>query len=284
MEWKKVAVVGLGLLGGSICLSLRQKKAAGSVVAYARREETVAEGLALGIADEISTDLGSIVTGADLVILCTPVSQMRLLAEKSVPFLGRGAHVTDVGSVKTQVVQDVEGIISDAGAEFIGSHPMAGSEKTGVGYASDSLLEGAVCVVTPPRSGDPSRIEKFWEMLGCRVMVMSPEEHDQLVSRTSHLPHLVSAMLAHYILDPDWPADQASLCGTGFRDTSRLASGSPVMWRDICASNRPAIVEALSQWSAQLSELSGHLERGEDEKVLSILEAAKSRRDQWLNK
>ncbi len=285
MLWNKVAVLGLGLLGGSIGLGLRKRQAAGIVAAYARREKTVAEGLAAGAADVISTDLMEVVEGADIIILCTPVFQMGNLAGRICSGLKPGAVVTDVGSVKGCVIRDVEEPIRLCGGHFIGSHPMAGSEKTGVQSARADLLVDAACVVTPtPRTHMESLqvLEDFWKALGARVLRMDAATHDELVARSSHLPHVLSAAIAHYVLDPRWPSEQPGLCSTGFRDTSRLASGSPEMWRDICLSNRSAILQALNEWDAELKVFRAALEAADDQKVLDYLISAKSRRDSWV--
>lgn len=285
MHFHKVALIGVGLLGGSIGLALRQRRLADACFGYVRREASVAECSQLGVVDRATTDLRVAVGEADLVILCTPIAQMRGLAEQCLPALKPGALVTDVGSVKGPVVAELEPLCSRAGACFIGSHPMAGAEKTGPSAARANLFEGAVCVVTPSAKSPPSavqRVEAFWTALGGRCLRLPPEQHDGLVARSSHLPHVVAAELANYVLSPAHPAEQPALCATGFRDTTRIASGSPEMWRDIALGNRKHLARALGVFIEDLREFQLALERGDAPAVDEFFETAKHRRDQWL--
>ena len=221
---------------------------------------------------------------ADLVIFCTPLAQMQSLAKQMRPALKRGAIVTDVGSVKGCVVKDLEAVVAKTGAHFVGSHPMAGAEKTGVLSAKADLFECAMCVVTPtPRTNRTAlrAVEKFWKALGCRLLRLSPDVHDLLVSRSSHLPHVVAASLASVILDPKQPKHQAALCANGFRDTTRIASGSPEMWRDIALTNSKHLVRALDGLVAELGRFRGALKRGDAKAIARFFETAKQRRDNW---
>ncbi|PAW89544.1 MAG: hypothetical protein B9S33_02850 [Pedosphaera sp. Tous-C6FEB] len=285
MHFHKVALIGVGLLGGSIGLALRQCRLADACLGYVRREASVAECARLGVVDRATTDLKAVVEDADLVILCTPIAQMRALAEQCLPVLKPGALVTDVGSVKGPVVAELEPLFSRAGACFIGSHPMAGAEKTGPSAARANLFEGAVCVITPGSKSPASaaqRVESFWTALGGRCLRLTPDQHDGLVARSSHLPHVVAAELANYVLSPAHPAEQPALCATGFRDTTRIASGSPEMWRDIALGNRKHLARALGVFIEDLREFQLALERGDAAAVDEFFETAKHRRDQWL--
>jgi len=182
--------------------------------------------------------------------------------------------VTDVGSVKARVVADVETLIASSGAAFVGSHPMAGGEKSGVLASRSELFQGAVCVVTPTPVTEPNALAKvklLWQTVGARVLELSPEAHDILVSRSSHLPHIVAAELANYVLAPGRPPEQRELCATGFKSTTRLASGSPEMWRDIALANRAALVRALTAHRDGLAD--------DGEALLQYFVQAKQRRD-----
>lgn len=234
--------------------------------------------------DVAGVSLREAVRGADLVVLCTPVARMEGLAREIAPLLEPGASVTDVGSVKEAVVSGAEAAIGAVGGFFVGSHPMAGSERTGVKAAREDLFCGAVTVVTPTEATDVEavgRIRKTWEGVGARVLTMTPAHHDDLVSRSSHLPHLVAAALAGYVLSPKHPAEQAWLCATGFRDTTRVASGSPEMWRDIALGNRTAVLAALDGMGGALAELRRLLEAADGQGLESFLRTAKERRDAW---
>lgn len=283
-HWNKVALLGVGLLGGSIGLALRQRKLAGRVTGFVRRTAAVAECERAGAVDKAETDPARAVAGAELIILCTPIAQMAGLAAKFLPALERGAIVTDVGSVKGCVVAELEPLVAGAGGQFIGSHPMAGAEKMGVGAARADLFEQAVCVVTPTARSEKKavgRIEEFWAGLGGAPLRMTPELHDDLVSRSSHLPHVVAAELANYVLSPVHPKEQGALCATGFRDTTRIASSSPEMWRDIALANRRNLARVLGVFIEDLQEFQRALDARDVKAVEEFFQKAKERRDAW---
>ncbi|MBL9135766.1 MAG: prephenate dehydrogenase/arogenate dehydrogenase family protein [Verrucomicrobiales bacterium] len=266
-------------------MALRHRRLAGAVHGYVRRPETLEAVQKAGAVDEVSLDLAEVLRGAELVVLCTPLSQMAPLVARFPGALARGAVVTDVGSVKTSVVASLEGPVAAAGGSFVGSHPMAGSERSGVEAARADLFEGAVSVVTPTFAGDAGagiQVVQLWEALGSRVVTLAPELHDELVSRSSHLPHLVAATLARFILSPSHPLEQRQLCAAGFRDTTRVASGSPGMWRDIALANREAILAALDGFQHGLGELRAELEKCDGEAIEAFLGVAKERRDGWI--
>ena len=279
-EWRKVTLVGVGLLGGSLGLALKQRKLTRRVEGFVRRPESVQECQKLGVFDAAHLDLATAVRDADLIVFCTPLAQMRQLAERMRPNVAPGALVTDVGSVKVSVVKDLEPLFP----EFVGSHPMAGSEKTGPVAASADLFRDAVCVITPtPRSNPKSveRIDELWRSVGAITRRLSPEAHDELVSRSSHLPHVLAAQLVNYVLGADRPKDQALLCANGFRDTTRIASGSPEMWRDIALSNRQNLARELAEFIDALQEVRAALENGDSRRIEEFFAEAKKRRDAW---
>jgi prephenate dehydrogenase len=284
MHWQKVTLVGVGLLGGSLGLALKQRQLAARVSGYVRRPASIAQCQQLGVVDNATTDLAAAVKDADLVVFCTPLSQMRDLARQAAPHLKRGALVTDVGSVKGSVTAELDPILAPTGAHFVGSHPMAGSEQTGPAAARADLFENAVCVVTPTAATKPDALKQItalWADLGARVLRLSPELHDDFVARSSHLPHVVAAELANYVLSPAHPKEQSLLCATGFRDTTRIASGSPEMWRDIALANRQKLARVLGVFIEDLQELQLALERADAKAVEEFFEVAKQRRDAW---
>ena len=284
MHWQKISLIGVGLLGGSLGLALRRRKFATKVVGYVRREAGVQECLQAGAVDHATTHLAEAVTDADLVVFCTPLAQMRALAERLLPAVKRGAVVTDVGSVKASVVQDLEALFAGAGARFVGSHPMAGGEKMGVGAARADLFENTLCLVTPTAASHAksvSQIEELWQSVGSRPLRMSPEMHDELVSRSSHLPHVVAAELANYVLSPIHPKQQAQLCAAGFRDTTRIAAGSPEMWRDIALANRKNLARVLGVFIEDLQEFQLALENGDAKTIEEFFANARQRRENW---
>jgi prephenate dehydrogenase len=284
VHWKKVTLVGVGLLGGSLGLALRGRRLADSVTGFVRRAAAARECEKVGAVDVATRDLEQAVTGADLVVLCTPIAQMPQLVKEFCPFLLRGAIVTDVGSVKSSVVDSLSPLVSKAGGHFVGSHPMAGSEKTGVGAARADIFAGAVCVVTPNAQSKRSAVREvteLWKSVGSRVLRLTPAEHDAIVSRSSHLPHVVAAQLANLVLGPQNPKQQALLCANGFRDTTRIASGSPEMWRDIALANRKNLLAAIDSFVDGLKAFKQALKNSDPEAVSLFFEQAKSQRDRW---
>ena len=278
MRWQKITLVGVGLLGGSLGMALRKRRLARSVVGFVRRAASVSECEKLGAVHVATRDLRGAVEGAELIILCTPIAQMRPLVEQMLPWLRRGVIVTDVGSVKGSVVRDLTALVARAGGHFVGSHPMAGAEKMGVAAARADLFAGAVCVVTPARGSKPAavrRVEQLWKSIGSCLLRLTPEAHDEFVSRSSHLPHVVVAQLAHLILSPPCPEEQGLLCANGFRDTTRIAASSPEMWRDIALANRQNLSRALESFTQGLQEFQRALKRGDAQAVASFFEQAK---------
>ena len=284
MQFQKISIIGVGLLGGSIGLAVRQRRLAREVAGFVRRTARLKDCERAGAADYATTDLLAAVSGADLVILCTPLAQMRPLAQQFLSALKRGAIVTDVGSVKADVVRELSSVLKQSGAHFIGSHPMAGGEKMGVLAARADLFEGAVNILTPHKTANAAavrKLERFWQSLGARTLRLDAAQHDLLVSRTSHLPHVVAAALAGWVLDPRHPRAQTGLCATGFRDATRIASGSPEMWRDIALANRKNLARSVDALVAELKRFQSALKRNDARVIEKYFATAKARRDNW---
>jgi cyclohexadieny/prephenate dehydrogenase len=265
-------------------MAARQRQLAGQVVGYVRRQASIEECVKAGAVDSATLVMAQAVENADLVILCTPLGQMLELTKQMLPALKRGAVVTDVGSVKGLPAKELTALIAGVGACFIGSHPMAGAEKMGVGAARVDLFQNAVCVVSPtPKSpaAEVKKLEEFWKALGGKPLRVKPDLHDELVSRSSHLPHVVAAELANYVLSPALPKSQPQLCATGFRDMTRIASGSPEMWRDIALANREHLSRVLGVFIEDLQEFQHALDNGDEKAVEEFFVKAKQRRDEW---
>jgi len=287
VRWKRVTLVGVGLLGGSLGLALRKRRLADCVTGYVRRAASVRECEKMGAVDVATRDLRVSVQDADLIVLCTPIAQMRPLVEQMLPAVKPGAIVTDVGSVKGTIVRDLESLVEKAGGYFVGSHPMAGAEKMGVAAARADLFVDAVSVITPTRKTNEAaaaRIAGLWKSVGARVLRLTPERHDELVSRSSHLPHVVAATLANLVLDPRWTEQQTELCANGFRDTTRVASGSPEMWRDIALANGKHLGRAVDLFIRDLEKVRRFIEQDDLSALNYFLVQAKSRRDRWREK
>ena len=268
------------MLGGSVGLAARQRGVAGQVTGLVRRVESVGECLAAGAVDAATQDLAEALEGSALVILCTPVGDMADMAVRLKPHLAADAVVTDVGSVKASVVRAVEGMLP----RFVGSHPLCGSEKAGVVHARGDLFEGAACAVTPTGQSDAAAVEMvsgFWTALGGKVVSLTAEDHDAIVARTSHLPHVVASALVNAVLARP-RAGESMFLGTGFRDTTRLASGSPSMWRDIAFTNAEAIARSIDDLQAELEQLKTALGAKDAAALEKFFAEGKSGRDEWL--
>ena len=282
---RTVAIIGMGLMGGSLGMVLRRKGLA-HVKGYARREETRREALAIGAVDEVCATPAEAVKGADMVVLCTPVLTIPALVNECRAGFGPGTVVTDVGSTKTEVVNRVVPILAGSEVHFVGSHPMAGAEKSGLEAARVDLYEGAMTAVTPTAgvpTGAIDAVMDLWAGAGSRVILMSPEEHDALVARTSHLPHLVASLLVTAAVEEEGADKFRALCGPGFRDTTRVAGGSPEMWHDIVKSNRSAILAALQKYHGEVGDLIAAIERGDFEALREQLDRGRRLRARILS-
>lgn len=278
MTFQHIAVIGPGLLGGSILLALKRHTEVTTSL-WARREIAVLEARQREVADLCTHSLEEAVSNADLVILATPIGVMGELAEKMLPFLKPDAIVTDVGSVKGDLVSRLEPIFND-GPAFVGSHPMAGSEKLGVEQARADLFNGAACFITPIESSKPAavkRVGEFWESFGMRIYELTPADHDAAVAAISHLPHAIAAILVDSALSDD--PSRGDYIANGFRDTTRIASGSPEMWTGIMLENRVALREALLRFQSKLGDLLAFLDEVDEKNTQQFLASAKQLRD-----
>ena len=271
--FSRLAVLGLGMLGGSVAAASRERGLADCVVGAARRIEPLEWARTAGIVDEIGS-VEEAVRGADLVVLATPVSAMAATLELAAPALAAGAIVTDVGSVKAHLVDTLPTRLP-AGVHFVGSHPMAGSDETGVEHARSDLFVGACCVVTPGPGSDPEIVDcvsRFWEALGARVEVRDPVAHDAEVAWISHLPHLLAFAYGRAL---DRAPDSAgALAGSGFRDFVRIARSDSELWSDILRLNREALVRPLEAFGGALTALSEALDRGDRDELEKIFASA----------
>jgi prephenate dehydrogenase len=278
---KTISILGLGLMGSSLGLALKQRGSSVSIQGYARRPETCAAALKAGAVDEACTDPLAAVSGADLVVICVPIWSIAELAQEIVPVLKAGAVVTDVGSTKQRLVERMKTLFSGSGACFVGSHPIAGSEKTGVDAGNPDLYAGRLAVVCPSDETPAFAIEKvsrLWKSVGAEVVDMSAAQHDAMLASTSHLPHMVAAALARSV-----GTEKADFCGTGFKDTTRVASGSADMWVDIIDTNRAPLEAALDRFHDELQGLIAILRGGNQADIRRWLEEAAASRNQVLN-
>lgn len=281
---QEIAILGLGLMGASLALALKKRGFAGRIAGYARREQTRGQALASGMVDAVFADPAEAVRAADLVVVCVPIWTIAKLAEQIVPALKPGAVVTDVGSTKSELLKILEPLFAGGKSCFVGSHPIAGSEKTGIEAGNPDLYDGRLTVVCPSES-TPEAAKKavmdLWKSAGSEVAELSPEAHDAMLASTSHLPHMVAAALARSVADGQ-PAAKADYCGTGFRDTTRVASGSAEMWVDIIDTNRAALEAELDRFHQELQGLISILRGGNGDDIRTWLEEAADARNQIL--
>ncbi len=281
MNFGTVAILGPGLIGGSLALALAERGLADRLMIYARSARALDEIRTAGVDAELTGNPSEAVREADVVILCVPIEVMGSLVKEFRAALKPTALVTDVGSVKGSVDRDLAPLLEDR-AFWIGSHPMAGSEQAGFSAARADLFEGAAVIVTPTKSTQRKAIqlaEKFWKALGGRVMEFEPGWHDMTVAQVSHIPHLVAAEIIANIPDECLPA-----AGSGLRDTTRVASGSPELWTEIVWANREAIRASMQPLILELQNLQEAL-KGNDKSLLrDALQYAHDQRAKLLNK
>jgi prephenate dehydrogenase len=275
-RWKTVAVVGVGLIGGSVGLALRKRGLAESVVGIGRRQVSLRIARRVGAVTNTTVELAKGVAEAELVVVCTPAGRIIDDVRTAAAHCPPGTLITDAGSVKQPLVAALdEGL--PRGCRYLGSHPLAGSEKSGAAHADAELFEGRVAIITPTRNTrgeDFDLIEEFWKGLGSVVVQMPPDEHDRALALTSHLPHVAAAALAAVV-----PEKLFRLCGTGMTDTTRLAAGDVELWKQILMLNRDNVLAALEQYGAKLTALHAAVRDGQWDDVARILTAAKKNRD-----
>lgn len=267
-------------MGASLLMALREKSPRTKLSVWARREEAVRDVLQRGLADSAHTDARSAARDADTVVLCVPVDCMQEIARSIAPHVGRGTLVTDVGSTKKNLTARLEDVFSEHG-NFVGSHPMCGSEESGMGAARANLYEDALCIVCPTartRRELLERTESLWQLVGARTVQMSPQEHDGAAATASHVPHVAAAALVGLVAQA--PEAFRALCATGFRDTTRIASGSPGIWTAILLENATKTAESLEKLEKILADYRQAITAGDREEISRLLaDAEKTRAD-----
>ena len=277
--WDTIAIVGVGLIGGSIGLAARERKLARSIVGIGRRLEPLQTALARGAITHATTDLARGVSDARLVVVCTPVATIVPTIRTALECVPPGALVTDAGSTKASIVAACEEAARATGSRgrFVGSHPMAGSHKTGVDASTADLFVDRKVIVTPTDRTPldaTTEVKQFWQSLGAQLVELTPDAHDEAVAAISHLPHLVAATLAG-----STPRELVPLAAGGWRDSTRIAGGDPELWRQILTDNRGHVLRALDRLMTHLSEIKRSLADGDDASLLRHLEAGKGIRD-----
>jgi cyclohexadieny/prephenate dehydrogenase len=268
-HFDRIALIGFGLIGGSIARAARAQGLAKEIVATARSEKTRARVMELGIVDRVVETNAEAVDGADLVILCIPVGACGPVAADIADHLKPGAIVSDVGSVKAAVVKDMAPHLP-ASAHFVPAHPVAGTENSGPDSGFAELFINRWCILTPPEGVAPEAVEKlraFWAAIGAKVEIMTPEHHDLVLAITSHLPHLIAYTIVGTAdeLAQVTSSEVIKFSAGGFRDFTRIAASDPTMWRDVFLANKDAVLEMLGTFNEDLSKLTRAIRRGDGE-------------------
>ncbi len=272
----KVSIFGVGLIGGSLGLAIKKNRLAAQVVGIGRRLASLRNATRRGAIDRGTLNIKEGVKDADLVIMAMPVRAIPKCIRAAGHYLKPGALISDVGSVKSRIVREAERLLP-ANVDFVGAHPMAGSEKKGVDFSNASLFKGTVCILTKTHLTNEAalrRMKKFWGRLGARCVVLTPRQHDRIAAAVSHLPHIIAVALVSSI-DPNilWAAS------SGFSDGTRVASGEPEIWRGIFIDNKEEILKGLSLFETKLKSLKRSIAAGEVNRLNKVLKRAKDLRD-----
>jgi len=253
-----LTIIGVGLIGGSLAKALRFENAVGHITGFGRTESSLQRAQALGVVDSWSLDLGTAVEQAEVVVIASPVNAISSTFQKLKSCLGDNAIVTDAGSVKGPIVDAAVSGLGDKIVNFVPGHPIAGKEQSGVDAASATLFKGHRTILTPiANTGTEaiSTVKDMWETIGAEVVFMEPSVHDELLALTSHLPHALAFILVDLLSRQTNPEDSFDLSAGGFYDITRIASGDPVMWRDIFLSNQQAVLQRLTEFSTAIANL-----------------------------
>lgn len=282
---QRLAVIGVGLIGGSLARILREQGEVGEIIGIGRGEANLRKAVDLGVVDRYSTDPAKGIEGADMVFLATPVRTITGLVELIAPSLAPGCIVTDGGSVKEEIVVECQRLMPP-GTFFVGGHPIAGTEHSGVEASFSTLYRGRRCIITPSSVTDEKALEKvvrMWQIAGSDVVLMDAAKHDRVVAAISHLPHMVAYALVNAVGGYD-RFDESILkySAGGFRDFTRIASSDPVMWRDIALMNKNSLLEMMDFFSRYLSQLREMIERGDGAALEEFFARSKEQRDAIL--
>ena len=274
LHFKRVALIGLGLIGSSLSHVMRQKGLAEHISGYTRSAETRAKAVEIGLVDSMHESAAAAVEDADLVILCVPVGACGAIAREIGPSLKEGAIITDVGSVKTAIVRDVSPHLP-ANVHFVPGHPVAGTEQSGPESGFAELFANRWCILTPLPNSDPAavkKLEEFWRACGSNVETMNPEHHDLVLAITSHLPHLIAYNIVATAADVEevTNSEVIKFSAGGFRDFTRIAASDPIMWRDVFLNNKDAVLEMLGRFSEDLSVLQRAIRWGDGETLVNL--------------
>lgn len=280
---RHLAIVGVGLIGGSLALALRQAGAVQRITGVGRNLANLQRAKALGVIDDFVTEFEDM-DSPDVIVLAVPLGAMRAMMEKLKPFVSETTVLTDVGSAKQSILKDAEAVFGAAPVNMVPGHPIAGNEKHGVEAAFKTLFDQRRVILTPhahSAAQATSTVRQMWEACGAEVVEMNATHHDEVLAATSHLPHMLAYALVDTLARMDDSQEIFDFAAGGFRDFTRIASSDPQMWHDICVANREALVEVLRAFNEDLHRLTEAVEQGDGEFLKETFTRAKAARDQF---
>ncbi len=279
----KITIIGVGLIGGSLAKAIKENNLAKVVFGYGRDQARLEKAKKSNIIDEISTNIQEAVDNANIIVIATPVGIFQNIFNEIKPLISDDVIITDVGSTKTNIVNIAQNVLGEKSSCFVPAHPIAGKERSGFEASDANLFYGKKVIITPLENSEPEKIkliEDIWRGVGAEVDFMNPASHDELLGMTSHLPHMLAFSLVNYLVDQN-PTASIYAAG-GFKDFSRIASGDPIMWRDICLQNQDQIIRHLKGYQATLDDLVNALDDENSEKLEALFVTAKKTRDSWV--
>ena len=279
----KITIIGVGLIGGSLAKAIKENNLAKVVFGCGRDQARLEEAKKSNIIDELSTNIQEAVDNANIIVIATPVGTFQNIFNEIKPLISDDVIITDVGSTKTNIVNIAQNALGEKSSCFVPAHPIAGKERSGFEASDANLFNGKKVIITPLENSEPEKIkliEDIWRGVGAEVDFMNPASHDELLGMTSHLPHMLAFSLVNYLVDQT-PTASIYAAG-GFKDFSRIASGDPIMWRDICLQNQDQIIRHLKGYQATLDDLVNALDDENSEKLEALFATAIKSRDSWV--
>jgi len=279
----KITIIGVGLIGGSLALALKERNLAKAVFGYGRDQTRLEEAQKSNVIDAFSTNIKEAIDEANIIVIATPVGTFKDILHQIEPLISSNVIITDVGSTKSDIVNIVNDVLRDNSSCFIPAHPIAGKERSGFEVSDSKLYDGKKVIITPQETNSPESIDvidQMWKNVGADVDFMSAESHDNLLGMTSHLPHMLAFSLVNYLVDQN--PNASIYAGGGFKDFSRIASGDAIMWRDICLQNKNQIMNHLKGYQSTLDDLLEAINDEDSEKLGQLFTTAKKTRDSWL--
>jgi len=284
--FNRVALIGVGLIGGSLARALKKHDLCQSIIGFGRSQEELEKAVELGVIDNFGSDIKETVKDADLVIVAVPMSAFESVFSAMADVISDDTVITDVGSAKNSVIEAAKSAFGDLPSGLVPGHPIAGTEKNGVEASFDSLFENRQIILTPTEksaAGAIEKVEKMWQAVGAETVQMTAEHHDQVLAATSHLPHVLAFSLVETLGKMHESSEIFRYAAGGFRDFTRIASSDPTMWRDICLNNKTAILSVLKKYERHLKTLEIAIEAQDAEAINEIFVRAKSARDEHVS-